>query len=344
MSALLLSAALTCTVEGPTLRTAREAFAQNCPTSVRADCDPVGNDWQCSSEKIGRYAPRFTVPAEVTTVAEDTDLVCTVEASTLAAAREAFVEVCPFLVREDCDPVGEAWQCSNREIEPNAAIQEEVLIVRPGVDLDEPAQEAEPLISGECSVTADTLSAARSLYELTCSDVRQDCDKTGDTWMCASYTMEDVVTDPINTATDEPGGGDEPETEAGESEPTPEPTTTNLVSTGIDSPITPRGLSWADSYMDSTGRCWISSTFDHGIGQERVTVASGRTITVRQARIELGPGPGRHNDLAFNDVQCGHGPANDFGDEDINQCPGLVTRGRAGCSLRAADGLWTDRL
>ena len=96
--------------------------------------------------------------------------------------------------------------------------------------------------------------------------------------------------------------------------------------------------------MDRDGLCWIRSTFDHGAGNLRVKVASGRTITVRQARAELGPGPGQHGDLAFNDVQCGHGPANNAGDEDVNKCPGLVTRGRAGCSLRAVDGLWRDRL
>ena len=96
--------------------------------------------------------------------------------------------------------------------------------------------------------------------------------------------------------------------------------------------------------MDRNGLCWIRSTFDHGAGDLRVRVASGRTITVRQARNELGAGPGQHGDLAFNDVQCGHGPANSAGDEDVNKCPGLVTRGRGGCSLRAVDGLWRDRL
>ena len=216
-------------------------------------------------------------------------------------------------------------------------------VVREGDDLDEPVDVSEGLADGRCSVLANTIGGARSLYEETCSDVRIDCDPVGSEWMCASYVIHNVALQLSSEFDSESGSGTEPVSNSA-SESEANVTTLDVASTGIRSPITPGGIRWADSYMDSDGLCWIRSTLDHGAGDLRVTVASGRTITVRQAFAEVGAGPGQHGDLAFNDVQCGHGPANNAGDEDINQCPGLVTRGRDGCSLRAVDGLWSDRL
>lgn len=45
-----------CTATGATLADAREAFQEQC-NSQPLDCDPVGNQWMCSSEQIGDYAP-----------------------------------------------------------------------------------------------------------------------------------------------------------------------------------------------------------------------------------------------------------------------------------------------
>lgn len=269
-------------------------------------------------------------------------LVCTAEADTLVGAREAFVEACPFLERVDCDPIGDTWQCSTVMIGDFAPGYSES-IVREGADPDDPAAVSDGLMAGTCSVMATTLGGARSLYESTCSDVRRDCDPMDGQWTCASFTIGSVASSTKTPTIVVPSTPDAVEPIIEESTTEPTLTTRDLVSTGISSPITP-AVSWADSYMDSEGLCWIRSTFDHSAGDLQVTVASGRTITVRQARDELGAGPGQHGDLAFNDVQCGHGPANSAGDEDINQCPGLVTRGSAGCSLRARDGLWSDRL
>ncbi len=87
--------------------------------------------------------------------------------------------------------------------------------------------------------------------------------------------------------------------------------------------------SWADSYS-ANGKCYIDSTFDHGAGDLVVQTPIGPR-TVRQVAGILGPGPGSHGNPRYNDVQCGHGPANDAGDEDPDVCPGRVDRGSAGC-------------
>jgi len=116
-----------------------------------------------------------------------------------------------------------------------------------------------------------------------------------------------------------------------------------LVSTGVTPMRTPGGLGWADSYIGTDGQCWPASTWDHGIGAVRVDTSAGR-MTIREAADRLGDAPERRDDLAFNDINCGNGPANDAGDEAIDQCPGLVTRGRAGCGLVATAPAWWTRL
>jgi len=116
-----------------------------------------------------------------------------------------------------------------------------------------------------------------------------------------------------------------------------------LVSTGVTPMRTPAGLGWADSYIGTDGQCWPASTWDHGIGEVRVDTSAG-PMTIREAADRLGGAPERRGDLAFNDINCGNGPANDAGDEAIDQCPGLVTRGRAGCELVAATPAWWTRL
>lgn len=89
------------------------------------------------------------------------------------------------------------------------------------------------------------------------------------------------------------------------------------------------GNGWADSYSFE-GRCYIDSTFDHGIGTVLVDTPIGLQ-TVRQVAEKIGPGPGADGNPIYNDVQCGNGPPNDAGDEDPDQCPGRVDQGAAGC-------------
>ena len=89
--------------------------------------------------------------------------------------------------------------------------------------------------------------------------------------------------------------------------------------------------SWWDSY--SVGdRCYCKSTFDHNIGNVRVETELG-TLTVRQVCDLLaqqdGP-PSATGRPRYNDIQCGHGPANDAGDETT--CPGRVEYGAPGCA------------
>lgn len=56
------------------------------------------------------------------------------------------------------------------------------------------------------------------------------------------------------------------------------------------------------------------------------------TRTVRQVCARIGSGPGIGNNPIYNDVQCGHGPPNNAGDEHI--CPGRVDRGSGGCNIK----------
>jgi len=98
------------------------------------------------------------------------------------------------------------------------------------------------------------------------------------------------------------------------------------------------GAGWADSYA-ADGQCYCASTFDHNVGQLLVPTPAGPR-TVREVCAALGPGPGKEGRPLFNDVQCGHGPANDAGDEDW--CPGRTDQGRDGCCDRGPRWDLTD--
>ncbi|MGH1344839.1 MAG: hypothetical protein ACRBN8_24980 [Nannocystales bacterium] len=89
----------------------------------------------------------------------------------------------------------------------------------------------------------------------------------------------------------------------------------------------PGGVGWADSYSVD-GRCYCASSFDHNIGELVVDTPAGPR-TVLQICEALGAGPGIGGNPMYNDIQCGHGPANDAGDEDW--CPGRVDQGTDGC-------------
>ena len=50
-----------CQVTANNLRDARNAFALQCPLATTRDCDPIGDQWICSSEQIGSGSPRITI-------------------------------------------------------------------------------------------------------------------------------------------------------------------------------------------------------------------------------------------------------------------------------------------
>ena len=93
-------------------------------------------------------------------------------------------------------------------------------------------------------------------------------------------------------------------------------------------------LTWADSYSIG-GKCYCDTTYDHNIGGLNVP---GTGMTVREACKAAGSGPksiGSEKRIYYNDVQCGNGPANDYGDEDW--CPGRVdlgTNNKSGCMTK----------
>jgi len=69
----------------------------------------------------------------------------------------------------------------------------------------------------------------------------------------------------------------------------------------------------------------MHTSFDHGAGDLEVDTPYG-PMTVYMVNQTIGAGPGI--------VQCGNGPANDAGDEDIGQCPGRVDMGAGeGCGI-----------
>ena len=104
---------------------------------------------------------------------------------------------------------------------------------------------------------------------------------------------------------------------------------TNTAPALIFSRLTPQP-SWRDSYSVN-GQCYCASTYDHGVGGIVVDTPAGPR-TVIQICNTIGPGPGVAGNPIYNDVQCGHGPPNNVGDE--NTCPGRVDQGAAGCQTK----------
>eukprot|EP00752_Nemacystus_decipiens_P001998 g1921.t1 len=93
--------------------------------------------------------------------------------------------------------------------------------------------------------------------------------------------------------------------------------------------LIPGGRGWADSY--SIGRkCFMKTTFDHGIGDVSVDTPLGK-MTIKDLYEKMGPGPGSKDRPLYNDIQCGNGPYNNHDINDEPDCPGLVEYGWAGC-------------
>ena len=104
--------------------------------------------------------------------------------------------------------------------------------------------------------------------------------------------------------------------------------TTRAVNPGSRNP-NPRV--YRDSYSVGN-RCYTLPGLDHGVSTTVVDTPFGR-MTVAEVANLIGPGPGLGNNPVYNDVQCGNGPPNNFGDEDAGVCPGRVDQGRAGCGI-----------
>ena len=116
--------------------------------------------------------------------------------------------------------------------------------------------------------------------------------------------------------------------------------TTSFLSSFISAQeINPGGVEWADSYSVD-GKCYCSTSYDHGIGEFIVDTPAGER-TVRQVCEAIGPGPGIGSHPPYNDVQCGNGPGHlDFtifvhGErvQDEIVCPGRTDLGPEGCNV-----------
>ncbi len=107
--------------------------------------------------------------------------------------------------------------------------------------------------------------------------------------------------------------------------------------------IVPNANSWKDSYQ-ANGYCFCNSTFDHGIGNFKITI-NGQGRTVRDVCDELKKHPSfrgmRNGDPRYNDIQCGNGPQHQdaitiqgkrIKDEVV--CPGRVDQGSKGCQCK----------
>jgi F5/8 type C domain len=91
---------------------------------------------------------------------------------------------------------------------------------------------------------------------------------------------------------------------------------------------------WKDSYAVD-GKCYCDSNgYDHGLDTKTVMTPQGRKSVVEVCQaITRVLGKGSPNGrVPYNDIQCGHGPANDAPDEA--GCPGRVDIGEAGCDQK----------
>ena len=247
---------------------------------------------------------------------------CQVQETSLRAAINSYANSCS-LPRVDCDPFDGQWICASFNMSGNVPPQIGQTTILP--TSDSPAQ---------CEFSGPTLNAARIGYASNCGLPRVDCDPDGGLWTCASYQLGALS--PANRGSGSTGSSSPTEPDITESSIPTSPNdvgSTGFIYTGDFGP--PR-RAWADSYS-ANGRCYIASNFDHGIGDVLVNTPAG-SRTVRQVAAALGDGPGVGNNPIYNDVQCGNGPANNAGDEDINQCPGRVDLGAEGCSWRGP--LW----
>ncbi|MEE9335912.1 MAG: hypothetical protein V3U65_17610 [Granulosicoccaceae bacterium] len=91
---------------------------------------------------------------------------------------------------------------------------------------------------------------------------------------------------------------------------------------------------WKDSYAVG-GVCYCDSTnYDHNLSSKSADTPIGPKNVVQicnDIRRKLGTGSTKGR-IPYNDIQCGHGPANDAADE--KGCPGRVDIGSKGCDVK----------
>jgi len=264
--------------------------------------------------------------------------VCNAIGSNLSHAKETYALECPEIPRADCDPIGGSlWQCSSEKIGArapgrttlNSASTPSVEVVAdpvPQITLPEET-------SSECVAVGSSFKLAIDAYEASCMAPRIDCDPVGDGWSCSSGIIGGSAPNEITLATLTP-----PKVSA------PEPVAVERDKIVVRDPVAPvtgqytgptPQASWRDSYS-ANGVCYIDGGFDHNARNMLWTI-DGVTRTVGEWIPFLKTGPGRGNNHTYNDVQCGHGPANDAGDEDAYPagCPGLIIIGsREGCNVK----------
>ena len=91
---------------------------------------------------------------------------------------------------------------------------------------------------------------------------------------------------------------------------------------------------WKDSYAVG-GQCYCdSSNYDHELDTKvaRTPLGMKNVVTIcNDLKRVLGEGASGGR-IPYNDIQCGHGPANNAADE--TGCPGRVDRGEVGCQTK----------
>jgi hypothetical protein len=113
------------------------------------------------------------------------------------------------------------------------------------------------------------------------------------------------------------------------------------VANGVDAPLLldnvsirsdlsgrlPNPGTWGDSYSVGNS-CYCATTYDHEIGPILVDTPLG-VMSIKEVCELLGEGPGIEGRPRYNDIQCGNGPANNAGDEEV--CPGRIEHQKNGC-------------
>ena len=75
-----------CTVSGSSLSAAKQQFEQSCPGRIRLDCDPLGGNWQCSTQslplKSGQNSPTVAPsnPAPISSTQIDSSALLLIQA------------------------------------------------------------------------------------------------------------------------------------------------------------------------------------------------------------------------------------------------------------------------
>jgi hypothetical protein len=260
---------------------------------------------------------------------------CDATGDNLNLAKETYSQVCPEIPRADCDPIGGGqWTCSSEKMGNNSpgGVLENIFSEPVIVPVADPAPEIElpETTSSECVAIGSNLPLAITAYEASCMAPRVDCDPVDGGWSCSSGVIGRSAPSQITLAMP---------TVAAPVVETP----VRVVVPAIDpvDPVTAQytgpapQANWHDSYSVN-GVCYIDGGTDHNALSMLWTI-NGVTRSVGAWIPFLKTGPGLGNNHTYNDVQCGHGPANDAGDEDAypQGCPGLIIIGsREGCNVK----------